>query len=188
MGNQEQWQQDERRWSSLMALAHEGDSCAYEQLLIELAEVIEKYLLVRLGRFNTLEDMVQECLLAVHSGRHTYSPQRPFRPWMFTVVRNKSIDLLRRQQLDRRHQDFTLAAEISAGCSEEDHAISIDLERILDGLSPDYREALTLTKYAGMTVNEAAAWTGTSKAAMKIRVFRALSETRKRMAREDLKL
>ena len=184
LGKQQEWQADDQRWSQLMARAHGGDRPAYDELLHELAEVIEKYLLVRFGALDIVEDMVQECLLAVHRGRHTYHPKRPFRPWLFTVVRHRAIDVLRRHKVYRQYQDVHTVDDHEAAI-DRSASIDLDLARILKGLSPDYREALTLTKYAGYSIDEAASWAGTTPAAMKVRVHRALNATRRQLALED---
>ena len=86
---------DEVRWAGLMAAAHRGDGQAYETLLTELGDAIQRYIERRFGSLVFIEDCVQECLLAIHAGRHTWDPKRPFRPWVFTIVRNRTIDLLR---------------------------------------------------------------------------------------------
>ncbi len=186
IGNREQWLADERRWSGWMADTHEGDKLAYEQLMTELGTVIENYLLVRLGPVDVLEDIVQECLIAIHRGRHTYRPSRPFRPWLFALVRNKSIDMMRRKQVFNRREETGIDLDVVGAADARDHAVLLDGIRLLDKLKPDQREALTLTKYAGYTVEEAATWCGVSKTAMKARVFRALRETKKILQREEI--
>lgn len=47
------------------------------------------------------EDLVQECLLALHLKSHTYDAHLPFEPWLYAVARYKLIDLLRRRQPGR---------------------------------------------------------------------------------------
>ena len=79
-----------------MAAAHRGDKRLYERLLRETAIAIDRYIRRRFGALSFVDDCVQECLLAIHNARHTYNPERPFRPWLFALVRNKTIDLLRR--------------------------------------------------------------------------------------------
>src|SRR5688572_26495274 len=95
---------DEQRWSAWMALAQRGDREAYAKLMAELADVIESFVRARFGgprASDFVEDCVQEALLALHRVRHTFDPRRPFRPWMFAVVRHKVIDLLRRSEVRR---------------------------------------------------------------------------------------
>ena len=82
---------DEHRWSVLMVNAQSGNESDYRQLLKELAIVIHKFLRRRFGNHHFIEDCVQEALIAVHQARHTYDPQRPFRPWLFAIVRHKAV-------------------------------------------------------------------------------------------------
>ena len=160
----------EMRWSKLMTAAHGGDHSAYEQLLGELGQAIEAYIRRRFGRLSFAEDCVQECLLAIHKGRHTWDSARPFRPWMFTIVHHRVIDLLRSAYagkeapigpLDREPTEHDASAEIEAG-------------EILAQLDSNQRDALMLTKIHGYSLAEAAARQGISESAMKSRVARAV--------------
>lgn len=164
---------DEQRWSAWMAQAQRGDPLAYEQLLRELGRAIEAYLRVRFGRIDLIEDCVQESLLCIHQARHTYDPRRPFRPWMLTLVRHKTIDLLRRRQ---NWVDVRQAATAAVQGADDPQRLArlIDGIRILDQLDPDHREVITLAKYAGYTTAEAAQWLGISESAVKARLHRAL--------------
>jgi len=163
---------DERRWSDYMAAAHRGDKRLYERLLTELAPVIERYVRSRFGALTFTEDCVQECLLAIHNARHTYDPARPFRPWFFTIVRNRTIDLLRKSYSHHAAtSDESGAIETAAVTGPQE---DIEAARILEQLKPQFRSALTLTKLFGYSLNEAAEKSGISESAMKSRVSRAL--------------
>lgn len=168
---------DEQRWSAWMARAQAGDQADYTRLLTELAKAIEIYIRVRFGALDVLEDCVQECLIAVHLARHTYDARRPFRPWLFTVVRHKAIDVLR-----QRATWFAAAAVLvdESTNGDTEHLLRrIDGVRILERLHPDQREAVTLAKYGGLTASEAAAWLGISESALKARLQRGLGAIRK---------
>lgn len=162
---------DEKRWSVMMAAAHRGDSRAYETLLTELASTIQRYIERRFGSLSFIEDCVQECLLAIHNGRHTYDPERPFRPWLFTIVRNRTIDLLRSAYAGREAPS-TLDPELVAHASGPGDEFAAG--ELLAQLDPAQRQALTLTKIFGYSLAEAAEQTGISESAMKSRVSRAL--------------
>ena len=146
----EKYADDERRWCLSMSRAQQGDKQAYESLLTELASVIEAYLRLRFGSIDMLEDCVQECLIAIHKARHTYNPRREFRPWMFTLVRHRMIDLLRKRSCRVQTTEDFNDNELDLTDPDHIHRL-IDGVRILESLQPDYREAVTLTKYAGMT-------------------------------------
>jgi len=113
---------------------------------------------------------VQECLIAIHGARHTYDPKRPFRPWLFAIVRNKTVDLLRRSSTIGRASTVTVAMH----AAEPDPRAEIEAGEILAGLKPEFRNALTLTKIIGYSINEAAEHSGISETAMKSRVSRAI--------------
>lgn len=174
MQKTEKWEKDEARWSALMQRAQQGDTKAYNALLTELDHAIEAYIRAKFSNIPTLEDCVQECLLAVHAARHTYDPQRLFRPWLFTIVRHKTIDVLRRVRPDEK-QATTELPEHVLGSTDMTH-----LERMMDGkvllqkLKPEQQQAIALTKYAGMTTLEAAEVVGINESALKARLRRSL--------------
>jgi RNA polymerase sigma-70 factor (ECF subfamily) len=171
---------DEQRWCSYMASAHRGDARRYEQLLQELSTVIKRYILRRFGALSFTEDCVQECLLAIHAARHTYNPARPFRPWLFTIVRNKTVDLLRRSQ---RVSSGDRPAACEPGTAA-DPADEFEAGELLGLLSPEHAKALVLTKIDGYSLSEAADRVGVSVGAMKSRVSRALLAAERLLRRE----
>jgi RNA polymerase sigma-70 factor (ECF subfamily) len=164
-----------------MAQAQTGDEPAYVRLLGELAEAIKAYLTARFGLPDMVEDCVQECLIAIHDARHTYDSKRPFRPWMFAIVRHKTIDMLRTDAARRRVEDGTEPATTeNAGSS------ALEASRLLDALSTDHREAVLLTKFWGFSVRESAARLGVSETVIKVRVHRAINKLRQLLEAEGL--
>ncbi len=159
--------------------------------MAELASAIEGYLRARFRddcASDFHEDCVQESLIAIHRARHTYDPRRAFRPWLFTIVRHKAIDLLRRQRAQRRIGD-TGAEEVHpvVTAGPADPSPRLDGANLLAGLEPKYRQALVLTKLDGYSLAEAAARAGVSVTAMKTRVHRALRAVRKSLRAEEVR-
>ncbi len=163
---------DEERWAGLMASAQAGDEDAYTRLLDDLYDVIARYVGRILGQSPWIEDCVQDCLMAIHRARHSYDRRRPFRPWLFTIVRHKAIDALRRDA--RRPEVLTDVETVAPESDSAEHRL--DAQRLLDLLSAPYRDALVLTKIRGYSIAEAAKATGVSAPAMKSRVHRAMRE------------
>jgi RNA polymerase sigma-70 factor (ECF subfamily) len=55
--------------------------------------------LVRLsGEHALAEALLQEAFIRVHANFARYDPSRPFRPWLFEVVRNTAVSHLRRRK------------------------------------------------------------------------------------------
>jgi len=171
---------DEQRWSSWLASAQKGDGTAYEALLTEITPAIKSYLLVCFGQFEHIDDCVQESLLAIHQGRHTYDSQRPFRPWMFAIIRHRTIDLLRKSSPKLSPKEGTSVVPISDEIEAQnvDWNLYIDGSRLLKGLSNTLREPLILTKIHGLSTRECASQLGVSENVVKVRVHRGIRQLR----------
>ena len=179
---------DEQRWSAFMVNAQAGNESDYRQLLTELTDVIWNFLRSRFGNHHFIEDCVQETLIAIHQARHTYDQRRPFRPWLFAIVRNKAIDTLRkhrsRQNVANRYRG---EQEVLSQSSQRNEAESEMIKgRLLDSLSVQHREVLVLTKLIGFSVAETAEKLGISESLVKVRVHRAIRKLRQMMEGDKL--
>ena len=177
---------DERRWSSLMVSAQGGNEADYRQLLEQLATVIQRFLRSRFGNHHFIEDCVQEALIAVHQARHTYDPQRPFRAWLFAIVRNRAIDTLRKQRqrddvAERFQREQEVLAQPSGQLASPHELAEVPLFR---SLSSQHREVLVLTKIIGFSIAETAQRLRISESAVKVRVHRAVGKLKKLMQEE----
>ena len=81
---------------------------------------------------HAAQDLVQEVYAKAYRFRAQYDPDRPFRTWIFTIARNRRIDLLRR---DRRPEfdpnDPTLVREPDP--LADDSLAAAQHERLLQG-------------------------------------------------------
>jgi RNA polymerase sigma-70 factor (ECF subfamily) len=179
---------DEQRWSALMVNAQAGNESDYRQLLKELANVIHNFLRHRFGNHHFIEDCVQEALIAIHQARHTYDPHRPFRPWLFAIVRHKAIDTLRQQRRREKVVDhYKREQEILSQSSKQNEPESkISEGRLLELLSTQHKEVLVLTKIIGYSVAETAEKLGISESAVKVRVYRAIRKLQQFLEGDEL--
>ena len=179
----DQYAEDELRWSSLMVSAQAGNESDYRQLLGELSELVSRYLRSRLGGYDFVEDCVQDVLVAVHEARHTYDGRRPFRPWLFAIVRHKSTDAIRRAEVRGRYfgPEGSGTEPVISGPDE-----ALQTGRLLAQLPENLRQPLELTKIVGLSTAEAARRLQISESALKVRVHRAVKRLRKWMEIEQL--
>jgi len=179
---------DEDRWANLMAGAQSGIESDYRRLLTELTGVIYNFLRSRFGNHHFIEDCVQETLIAIHQARHTYDRNRPFRPWLFAIVRHKAIDTLRRQNTRRNiTSQYESEQKILLQTNQQtDVENEIIRGRLLDALSEEYRAVLVLNKIIGFSIAETAERLGISKTLVKVRVHRAIRKLRHMMEADTL--
>lgn len=127
-------------------------------------------------------DVVEDTLLRIHEAAPGFRGSRGLKTWVLRIVANRCRDLLRRRRWNAgRPEDFDpiaesgLRAEPLAGWDESiDQArLLAKLERAIDALPPEQREAVVLRDRLGLSYEEAAEALGVSVAAIKSRLFRA---------------
>ena len=166
----------ERELRTLMLSGLAGDSVAYRALLERLSRHLRAFLLRRLqGWPDDVEDLVQECLLAVHNQRHTYQSDQPLTAWVHAIARYKLIDLLRAKSVrealhDPLDDDSDLLADEQTGASEARR----DLGGLLQTLPDRQRLPIVHVKLDGLSVAETARRTGLSESAVKVGIHRGL--------------
>jgi RNA polymerase sigma-70 factor (ECF subfamily) len=102
---------------------------------------------------------------------------------MFTIVRHKAIDMLRRRDIRERHVAFGTGRD-EPPAPPVDATAALQAAEMLHALTPKYRDALVMTKLEGRSLDEAARRAGVSVTAMKSRVHRGIKQVRELMARE----
>jgi RNA polymerase sigma factor (sigma-70 family) len=158
-------------WGRLMVAAQNGHGGAYQRLLGEASEWLERYFRRRLPH-GDVEDAVQETLLAIHRRRHTYDGKYPFGPWLAAIARRKWIDQLR--LLGRRPTE-----ELSDALAIDDHEATVTsasvLASLLKELRPIQAQVISLVKLRGYSVEEVSRETGLSPSAVKMNIHRGLA-------------
>ena len=158
----------------LMLLGLDGDARAWRALLSDVRPAITAFLKRRLiGCEADAEDLVQDCLIAIHAKRATFDRAMPFTAWAYAIARYKLIDHLRRQ--GRRatvplEDAFVLLAEHTV----EDGVVRHDLSRVLAVLPPRQRRLVEDVRIGGFSVAEAAARNGFTEGAAKVSVHRSM--------------
>jgi RNA polymerase sigma-70 factor (ECF subfamily) len=176
---------------TLFCAGREGDEARYAQALRECAVLLRRFTGAKLqrmapGMVGDTEDVVQECLLALHLKSHTYDAAQPFEPWLYAVARYRLIDLLRRRQPGRELSLDLLAEthEFAEASESTEPLAGADLAVLLAQLPDKQRRPIELVKLEGRSVAEAAASTGLSISAVKVGIHRGLKALAKRLAAE----
>jgi RNA polymerase sigma factor (sigma-70 family) len=163
-------QQDANGWGALMAAGQRGEAAPYRRLLIELRPWLMRYFGRRLPPAS-VEDAVQDTLIAIHHKRHTYDSNRPFGPWLAGVARYKWIDRLR---MASRHAADELPETLSTPGHESAIMSAAALQGLMAMLKPAQADAIRLVKLDGLSIEEAATRTGQSASLVKVNIHRGL--------------
>ncbi|WP_436022598.1 sigma-70 family RNA polymerase sigma factor [Trinickia sp. LjRoot230] len=166
----------EDRLRELLIGALAGDAAAYKTFLSELTRHVRGFLRRRIPqRPEDVEDLVQEILLAVHNGRHTYRPDEPLTAWVHAIARYKLMDFFRaharRESLNEPIDDYI---DIFAVSDDEPAAARHDVGKLLEQLPDKQRLPIVHVKLEGLSVAQTARLTGLSESAVKVGVHRGL--------------
>src|SRR5215469_14560664 len=138
---------------ALMISGLDGDAASYRTLLERLSGQLRTFFKARLNRIGggpvEAEDLLQETLIAIHTRRHTYDRSQLFTPWAYGVARYKFLDYLRRTKLSAADIPIDQAEELMVQEDTAQTESSMDLEKLLQQLSPKQRQAIRYVKLDG---------------------------------------
>ncbi len=166
-------------WTEYAGLAQAGDKTAYNALLREIAPFIRNYILKSLANPDWADDISQEVLISVHKSLNTYSPDRPFRPWLMAIVNFRRTDYLRKHYNARENKQTTLDDFDfqKAHVTNPTHAGEYkDIETALDTLPDNQRKVFEMIKIKGYTAKEVANEMGMSVSAVKVSAHRSMAK------------
>lgn len=170
-----------------MARYAQGDIDAFEELYARYEGALYGFCLRYLGDPDGAADAFQEVFKRVVDTREAYEPRGRFRSWIFTIARRVCTDSLR-QARSAAPLEAATAARPEALASEprfEERVVHRDeLQRLLAPLPEEQRQALLLSKYEGFSYAEIAEITGSTEAAVKQKVYRAIQTVRAVLERE----
>jgi RNA polymerase sigma factor (sigma-70 family) len=173
----------------LMQRAQGGHEESYSRLLREILPLISKLTRRQMPSASASDhdDILQEVLLSIHAARASYDPNRPFIPWLKSIVANRTIDFIRRQ--NRHSSKYVVPQELANDIVDEAAGDAIGRHEAVDALRkaiktlPDgQRSAIELLKLREMSLREAAAITGMSVSALKASIHRAVRTLRGTLA------
>ena len=143
-----------------------------------------------LGNMGDAEEVVQEVFLSAWRSGHTYDPSRgSATTWILSMVRNRSIDVLRAQ---RRRPVTPLVEGVDPPDSEDVPAravsnVDADAAReAMNSLPPEQKQAIELAYFGGLSHTEIATQVAAPVGTVKGRIRLGLDRLRTAMGvRQD---
>lgn len=185
----------------LVALAKEGDQAALERLCKAYNERVLRIIRMRMGlelrtKLESM-DLVQDAFIAALRGleNFTYRNEGDFLRWISKIAENRLRDNLDKFHADKRdirketplmrNRDATresLAQSFFGPIDSMTPSVIMSkrenldkLEKAMDGLKPEYREVIVLTKIEGFSYKEAGERLGKNPDAVRMLLSRAMA-------------
>jgi RNA polymerase sigma-70 factor, ECF subfamily len=175
---------------SLAQRLQNGDSTAFNTLFERYQIPLYRFFVRWTGRSEDSEDLVQETFLRVYASIRTYTPSRPFRPWLYAIARHLAWKRLKKQSAEPfvSLDDLPEAGDLLPdACPAPDELLS----RLLDGeairhavesLPEDQRMVFILYHYEGLPYEEIAQICDCPLGTVKSRMHYAVHALRRRLA------
>ncbi len=155
------------------AAGRSGDVTALWQ---EFSQPLLRFLRARVGNAADAEDLLQGIFLKVQHGLPTLRDTGKLQGWIYQIARHAVIDYYRRRRPEESVRELPELAESLDGEDEVDLRPAI--RRMIAALPPEFRDAIVLTEFQGLSQVELAERLGISVSGAKSRVQRARARLR----------
>jgi RNA polymerase sigma-70 factor (ECF subfamily) len=165
----------------------DGDASAFTVLADRHSAACLRFATRMLGSRDDAEDATQETLLRAYRALDSYDEERAFRTWLFAILVNRCRSALLSR--NRRNQwmsaDDTAVARSAIDSHDKSAQLRVELERALESLAEEQREAFLLKYVEQLEYTEMATITGVGVSALKMRVQRACMRLRQELHEYD---
>ncbi len=175
----------------------EGDENAARELLRHYHSFVVRLVRSHLPRRMSEEDLTQMIFIKILQNLDSYAGKVPLQHWISRLAVNTCLNELRseRRRPEWRLADFDKEAsaaierlartESDLATADDERAARELLTRMLTQLSPEDRLLVTLLHLEERSIEEIHLLTGWSRAAIKVRAFRARAKMKKMLRKTD---
>lgn len=149
---------------------------SFKEGLVELLPHLRAFARGLCGRPDRADDLVQEAVLRAWTARDTFVPGTNLKAWLFTIARNHFLNDLRRARRETQLEEGQAETSLVSDADQEEGLNLGDLNRALNRLPPERREALLLVGASGFSYEEAAQVCGVAVGTIKSRVARGRAQ------------
>ena len=164
---------------ALMIRYQGGSLDAFQEIYVQLAPGVRRYLRHLAGGPETADDLLQETFLQMHRSRAAYNPAYAVKPWVFGLARN--VFLMNRRAARRWakvHESREELPEFPVPPEVERLGSTDEVRRCIAGLSAEQAEALLLHHEWGFSFQEIAGMLGISAVTARARASRGMADLR----------
>lgn len=162
--------------TELVNRARNGDSGATEAVLRLVQPILRSFFIGRIGKGPDVDDLVQNTLLRLHRGLPDLNDPSSLKSFAMKAAIFELQDFYRGRYSLKEHL-FDPDAPPTEGYVPATEAEAFDVDRIMAALTPHARRILELRAY-GYKYDEIGEMVGSSEAAIKMQVKRALDKLR----------
>ena len=164
-----------------------GDAGALEEIITEYKDGLILYLNGYVKNLDTAEELAEDTFVRLFIKKPKNKGGASFKTWLYTIGRNLAIDHLRKEKrrrtepLDSRY-DLADEQNLEEEFFREERRLTV--HRAMNKLKAEYREALWLTYFEGLSNKETAAVLNKSVHSVEMLISRARAALKKELEKE----
>lgn len=144
-----------------------------EKVWEEFHPGLKQFILKRVSDEQNAEDILQDVFLKIHTHIDTLRDEEKLQSWIYQIARNVIADYYREHKATVALSEALLLPEEPVVADDVVKDLLPSVRTMVDSLPDEYRQALLLTEYEGLTQRELAERLGLSLSGAKSRVQRA---------------
>src|SRR6266581_3878306 len=141
---------------------------------------LKQFIIRRVPDEQSAEDILQDVFVKIHTHIEMLKDGHKLQSWIYQITRNAVYDYYRDQRITTGITE-TLALPEEEDEDDVERMLALSLRGMIDCLPDDYRQALILTEYEGLTQKELASRLGLSFSGAKSRVQRAREKLKQQL-------
>lgn len=145
----------------------------FKREMLSLLPNLRAFAVSIVGNYDYADDLVQETIMKAWAKQNSFEPGTNMKAWLFTILRNEFYSQARKNKRIVLDGDGTYTDNLRTPAEQHGHLDMKDLQRALNELPPDQREAIVLVGASGFSYEEAATICDCAMGTIKSRVNRA---------------
>lgn len=163
-----------------------GDESAFQELVSRHADGLYRMACSLLGSASDAEDVLQETFLGAFNRLSAFEGRSTVKTWLVRILLNHASKFRRSRKVRRTDP---LPEQIGPASGDEKYASSspaaavesrVDVNQMLETLSPEHREVIVLRELQQMSYDEIAEALKIPRGTVESRLFRARQELKRR--------
>jgi RNA polymerase sigma factor (sigma-70 family) len=168
----------------LMRIVQSGDFSPASEIYDRYSGRIYNFAFRFLKNSEAAEDATQEVFVKMLKHANQFHGDAKLSTWLFSITANWCRDFLRKADNKSKESEDVLISlpapsELAPDRNLERRESERRVQRALQSLTAEQREAILLSRYQGLSYAEIAQIAGCSEGAVKTRVFRAMETLKK---------
>lgn len=152
----------------------DGDESAFGFLIDKYKGSVQALAYRKVRNFHDAEEITQEVFLKAYKKLHTLKKPWNFAGWLYVITANHCRSWLRKHKREKECRvSLDEVPKSEFACENPDYELKEEVRQAVQSLPDNYRTVITLHYFAGMSCAEIGKFLGTSRGAIKDRLYRA---------------